>query len=129
VRVRVCVCVCCIAIIEYSQQSSLQESAGTPIPPAVPNFKITFELKTPREEYLQPDETRVTGYTQRTVHDSGLSKILTQDMVDVVENNQNYALNCTTPFFNILVPTCFDSSLPSSGSFLDPSELLEIQIE
>jgi hypothetical protein len=25
--------------------------------------------------------------------------------------------------------TCFGSSLPSSGSFLDPSELLEIQIE
>jgi hypothetical protein len=28
-----------------------------------------------------------------------------------------------------LVPTCFDSSLPSSGSFLYPSELPEIQIE
>jgi hypothetical protein len=31
--------------------------------------------------------------------------------------------------FYILAPTCFGSSLPSSGSFLDPSELLEIQIE
>jgi hypothetical protein len=36
--------------------------------------------------------------------------------------------------YNVLLrglcaPTCFDSSLPSSGSFLDPSELLEIQIE
>jgi hypothetical protein len=29
----------------------------------------------------------------------------------------------------ILDPTCFGSSLPLSGSFLDPSELLEIQIE
>jgi hypothetical protein len=28
-----------------------------------------------------------------------------------------------------MAPTCFGSSLPSSGSFLDPSELLEIQIE
>jgi hypothetical protein len=36
---------------------------------------------------------------------------------------------CTTPLFYILVPTCFDSSLPSSGSFLYPSELPEIQIE
>jgi hypothetical protein len=47
----------------------------------------------------------------------------------VVENNQHYALNCTTPLFNILAPTCFGSSLPSSGSFLDPFELPEIQIE
>jgi hypothetical protein len=44
-------------------------------------------------------------------------------------NNQHYALICTTPLFYILFPTCFGSSLPSSGSFLDPSELLEIQIE
>jgi hypothetical protein len=37
--------------------------------------------------------------------------------------------DCTTALFNILDPTCFGSSLPSSGSFVDPSELLEIQIE
>jgi hypothetical protein len=36
-------------------------------------------------------------------------------------NNQHYALNCTTPLFNILDLTCFGSSLPSSGNFLDPS--------
>jgi hypothetical protein len=44
-------------------------------------------------------------------------------------NNQHYALNCATPLFNILALTCFGCRLPSSGSFLDPSELLEIQIE
>jgi hypothetical protein len=44
-------------------------------------------------------------------------------------NNQHYALLCTTSLFYILAPTCFGSSLPSSGRFLDPSELLEIQIE
>jgi hypothetical protein len=44
-------------------------------------------------------------------------------------NNQQYALICTTPLFYILAPTCFGSSLPSSESFLDVSELLEIQIE
>jgi hypothetical protein len=44
-------------------------------------------------------------------------------------NNQHYALICTTPLFYILAPTCFGSSLPLSGSFLDPSELPEIQIE
>src|SRR5215471_11725488 len=44
-------------------------------------------------------------------------------------NNQHYVLICTTPLFYILAPTCFGSSLPSSGSFLDPSELLEIQID
>jgi hypothetical protein len=44
-------------------------------------------------------------------------------------NNQHYALICTTALFYIPAPTCFDSSLPSSGSFLDPSELLEIRVE
>jgi hypothetical protein len=44
-------------------------------------------------------------------------------------NNQHFALVCTTPLFYILAPTCFGSSLPPSESFLDPSELLEIQIE
>jgi hypothetical protein len=44
-------------------------------------------------------------------------------------NNQHYALICTTPLFYIPVPTCFGSSLPSSRSFLDLYELLEIQIE
>jgi hypothetical protein len=44
-------------------------------------------------------------------------------------NNQHYALICTTPLFYILAPTCFGSSLPSSGSFLDPSGLFAIQIE
>jgi hypothetical protein len=44
-------------------------------------------------------------------------------------NNQHYALICTSPLLYILAPTCFGSSLPSSGSFLDPSKLLEIQIE
>jgi hypothetical protein len=43
--------------------------------------------------------------------------------------NQHNALVCTTPLFYILAPTCFGSSLPSSGIFLDLSELLEIQIE
>jgi hypothetical protein len=44
-------------------------------------------------------------------------------------NNQHYALICTTPLFYLLAPTCFGSSLPSSGSFFDQSELLEIQID
>jgi hypothetical protein len=44
-------------------------------------------------------------------------------------NNQHYVLICTTSSFYILARICFDSSLPSSGSFLGPSELLEIQIE
>jgi hypothetical protein len=45
-----------------------------------------------------------------------------------IRNNQQYALICTTPLFCVLVPTYFGSSLPSSGSFVDPSEFLEIQI-
>jgi hypothetical protein len=43
-------------------------------------------------------------------------------------NNQHNALICIAPLFYILAPTCLGSSLPTSGSFLDPSELLEIQI-
>jgi hypothetical protein len=50
-------------------------------------------------------------------------------MMSCSRNNQHYALICTTPLFYILAPTCFGSSLPSSGSFLDPSELPEIQID
>jgi hypothetical protein len=42
-------------------------------------------------------------------------------------NNQHYALNYITSLFNIQTPTCFGISLPSSGSFLVPCELLEIQ--
>jgi hypothetical protein len=44
-------------------------------------------------------------------------------------NYQQYALICTTALFCILAATCFGSGLPSSGSFLEPSELLEIKIE
>jgi hypothetical protein len=44
-------------------------------------------------------------------------------------NNQHYDLKYITPLFNIQAPTCFGSSLPSSGSFLDPTELLEMQIK
>jgi hypothetical protein len=41
-------------------------------------------------------------------------------------NKQHYALNYITSLFNIQAPTCFGSSLQSSGSFLDPCELLEM---
>jgi hypothetical protein len=42
---------------------------------------------------------------------------------DHSRNDQQYALICTTPLFYKLAPTCFGSSLPSSGSFLDHAEL------
>jgi hypothetical protein len=45
-----------------------------------------------------------------------------------IRKDQQYALICTDPLFCILAPTCFSSSLPSSGSFLEPPELLEIRI-
>jgi hypothetical protein len=41
--------------------------------------------------------------------------------------NQHYALDYITSLFNTQAPTCFGSSLPSSGSFLDTRELLEKQ--
>jgi hypothetical protein len=61
--------------------------------------------------------TRLVLFNIRTVH------------IRSSRNNQHYALICTTPLFYVLSLTRFGSSLPSSGSFLDPSELLEIQIE
>jgi hypothetical protein len=54
---------------------------------------------------------------------------LQKNKSDSSRNDQQYTLICTTPLFYVLAPTCFSSMLPSSGSFLDPSELLEIQIE
>jgi hypothetical protein len=39
-------------------------------------------------------------------------------------NNQHYALICTTALFYTLAPTCFGSSLPSSGSNSEGSQKL-----
>jgi hypothetical protein len=44
-------------------------------------------------------------------------------------SRNDHQYDCTTPLFYVLAPTCFGSSLPLSGSFLDPSELPEIQIK
>jgi hypothetical protein len=42
------------------------------------------------------------------------------------EKDQQYALIVPSfIYFYVLAPTCFGSSLPSSGSLLDPPELLE----
>jgi hypothetical protein len=43
-------------------------------------------------------------------------------------NNQHYPQTCTTDLFYILVPTCFDSSLPSSGNFWIRLSDMDIQI-
>jgi hypothetical protein len=40
-------------------------------------------------------------------------------------NHQHYSLDYITSLFNMQAPTSFGSGLPSSGSFLDPCELLE----
>jgi hypothetical protein len=42
-------------------------------------------------------------------------------------NNQHYTLDYITSLFNMQARTCFGSRVPSSGSFLDPCELLEKQ--
>jgi hypothetical protein len=44
-------------------------------------------------------------------------------------NNQHYAQLCTTALFCILAPTCFSSSLPSSGSFWICLSYMKIQID
>jgi hypothetical protein len=50
------------------------------------------------------------------------------NLVVCIRRYKQYTLICTIPLFYILAPTCLDSSLPSSGSLLDPPELLEKQI-
>jgi hypothetical protein len=44
-------------------------------------------------------------------------------------NNQHYAQICTTALFYILTPTCFGSSLSSSGSFWIRLSYMKIQID
>jgi hypothetical protein len=44
-------------------------------------------------------------------------------------NNQHYAQICTTALFYILAPTCFGSSLPSSGNFWIHLSCMKIQID
>jgi hypothetical protein len=44
-------------------------------------------------------------------------------------NNQRYAQICTTALFYMLAPTCFGSSLPSSGSFWIRLSYMKIQID
>jgi hypothetical protein len=60
-------------------------------------------------------------------HNKGL--MFVPGIIGRSRNNQHYAMMFSIPLLCILAPTCFGRSLPSSGSFLDPSELLEIQIE
>jgi hypothetical protein len=52
---------------------------------------------------------------------------LNQEYISHSINSQHYALNYINSLLNVQVPTCFGSSLPSSESFLDPCELLEMQ--
>jgi hypothetical protein len=56
------------------------------------------------------------------------TSLCSQIVCTILKKTQQYALICTTPLFYVLAPACFCSSLPSSGSVLDPSELLEVQI-
>jgi hypothetical protein len=43
----------------------------------------------------------------------------------IERKNQQYTLIVPLLYFYVLAPTCFGSCLPSSGSLLDPTELLE----
>jgi hypothetical protein len=43
--------------------------------------------------------------------------------------NQHNAQTCTTALFHMLVPTCFGSSMPSSGSFWIRLNYVKIQID
>jgi hypothetical protein len=56
------------------------------------------------------------------------SLIFVPCILDVAEMTTIWT-GCTTPLFYKLAATCFGSSLSLSGSFFDPSELLEIQTE
>jgi hypothetical protein len=57
------------------------------------------------------------------------SLVFTLCVIRRITKFQQCALICTILIFHVLAPKCFGSSLPSSGSFLDPPKLLEIQVE
>jgi hypothetical protein len=95
-------CFCSCDLDSYGNNSPvIRINDGTKLAPL-----LTFLSKL--SVYLSP--VTVNGHVQRS-------------------NDQHYTLISTSPLFYILAPTCFGSSLPSSGSFLGSSELLEIQIE
>jgi hypothetical protein len=48
------------------------------------------------------------------------------NLIVIRRKNQQYALIVPSfIYFYVLAPTCFGSSLPSSGSLMDPPELFE----
>jgi hypothetical protein len=49
---------------------------------------------------------------------------LSQTKPHCIRNDQQYALIFNIPIFYVMAHSCFGSSLPSSGSFFDPSVLL-----
>jgi hypothetical protein len=53
------------------------------------------------------------------------SRLYLNNLPALEEKNQQYALIVPLLYFYVLAPTCFGSSLPSSGSLSDPPELLE----
>jgi hypothetical protein len=61
------------------------------------------------------------------VDDSWFESCWKQIFLVEITNNLHWLYHSF--FFYKLAPTCFCSSLSSSGSFLDPSELLELQME
>jgi hypothetical protein len=75
------------------------------------------------------DDRTINPYRPKETRANSIRTATTIVSLLCSRNDQQYALICTTPLFHILAATCFGSSLPSSGSFVDPSELLEIQIE
>jgi hypothetical protein len=54
-----------------------------------------------------------------------LGPTIKEKTVAVRRKNQQYALIVPLLYYYVLAPTCFGTSLPSSGSLLDPPELLE----
>jgi hypothetical protein len=70
------------------------------------------------------DNDRCSGQGKCAVGKGGGDKLNTGGRCEAI-----FVFDFTTPLLYILASIYFSSSLPSSGSFLDPSELLEIQIE
>jgi hypothetical protein len=73
-------------------------------------------------------KVNITSHVQNETTAVVILTILQQQQ-NLVEMTKTQCTNCIAPSFCILDNTCFGSSLPSSGSFLDLSKLLEIQME
>jgi hypothetical protein len=97
------------------------------------NVKITELMREAIDEWLTGERggavVRFWGlcYLEKCFPTTVLHDVINSSAKISGMNSHHYALDCITSLFNMQPPKCFGIRLPSSGSFLDPSDLLKKQ--